>query len=293
MQQLADSHIHLYPPGAEVAPGDSDLAVYDRLRATHNIECAVAIGFEGRTERHGDNAYLAAVASQLPWLAPLAYLPTTSSPTAATLHALPRQGFLGVAVWARSPEQVTQLLQWTPASIRAVSQVPVVSINATPSALAQLSEFVTALGPASVLISHLGLPGRFAHRPTAGGARHRIAPLLGLAGAPHVGVKLSGLHAICDPPTTYPHHQAAPFVDSVLDSFGPDRLYWGSDFPPSRVAASFAHTIDLALLADLSQGELDRVMHGNLVELIATARTAWLPAPAPAHPPDDTETRTT
>jgi predicted TIM-barrel fold metal-dependent hydrolase len=112
------------------------------------------------------------------------------------------------------------------------------------------------------------MPGRYAAPPAVADAAERLAPLLALARLPHVLVKVSGLYAISDPAHEYPHAAAAPFVDLVLDHFGPSRCLWGSDFSPALDFVSFAQTASNRWLDRLREDERTAVMGGNLLRLL-------------------------
>ena len=73
--------------------------------------------------------------------------------------------------------------------------------------------------------------------------RQRLALLLALADHQNVMVKISGLYAISDPSHGYPHEAARPFIDLVLERFGPSRCLWGSDFSPALEHVSFPQTV--------------------------------------------------
>ncbi|MER7455792.1 amidohydrolase family protein [Micromonospora sp. NPDC126480] len=115
-----------------------------------------------------------------------------------------------------------------------------------------------------MLISHLGLPGAHTVPPDRDVATSALEPLLGLADLPRVGVKISGLYAASDPSHAYPHDSARPFVDVLLDAFGPRRLYWGSDFSPSLDHVSFIQTLHPVGLDALSPADTADVYGGNL-----------------------------
>jgi L-fuconolactonase len=60
-----------------------------------------------------------------------------------------------------------------------------------------------------------------------------------------------------------------PYVDRLVEIFGPERLMFGSDWPVCTAAASYAEVVDLAssLLAQrLGPAETDMVMTTNAVE---------------------------
>ncbi len=75
--------------------------------------------------------------------------------------------------------------------------------------------------------------------------------------------KLSGLVTEAAPDWTV--DDLRPYVDHLLNTFGPSRLIWGSDWPVCTLASSYERwleTTDL-LLSQLSSSERDAVMGGN------------------------------
>ncbi|WP_037313311.1 amidohydrolase family protein [Ruegeria halocynthiae] len=56
-----------------------------------------------------------------------------------------------------------------------------------------------------------------------------------------------------------------PYVDHLLDTFGPSRLIWGSDWPVCTLACSYDRWLDTtdALLKDLTDTERSAVLGGN------------------------------
>ena len=87
-----------------------------------------------------------------------------------------------------------------------------------------------------------------------------------LSRRPNVSCKLSGLVTEAGPAWT--GNQIAPYVTHLLESFGPNRLMFGSDWPVCLLAASYSDVFELAL--DLvgglvSQSELDAVFGANAI----------------------------
>jgi predicted TIM-barrel fold metal-dependent hydrolase len=76
-------------------------------------------------------------------------------------------------------------------------------------------------------------------------------------------VKLSGLTAYAPAGSGMP--AIRPYVDHVLERFGPGRMLWGSDWPVVDLGAGLPGWIDLtrAILADLSGDERATVTQGN------------------------------
>jgi L-fuconolactonase len=108
------------------------------------------------------------------------------------------------------------------------------------------------------VLDHLG------KAPIASG---RLEPwatgLRSLAAEPNVWCKLSGVHTIAAPGATYA--DLAPFVETALDAFTPARVLFGSDWPVSLQAATYAEVLQAAeqACAPLSDAERAGVLGGN------------------------------
>jgi len=85
-----------------------------------------------------------------------------------------------------------------------------------------------------------------------------------LAQFPNVSCKLSGLVTEADWQHWTPE-QIVPFLDVAFESFGPERLMIGSDWPVCLVAASYAQTIEVAKthLLKLNPTSREAVLGGN------------------------------
>jgi len=88
-----------------------------------------------------------------------------------------------------------------------------------------------------------------------------------LARRPHVCCKLSGMVTEAD----FEHWTEAdlrPYYDAALESFGPARLLFGSDWPVCSLAASYSQWSDLVQLwvSELSQDEQDQILGANAVQ---------------------------
>jgi predicted TIM-barrel fold metal-dependent hydrolase len=271
----ADAHAHLFAEGfggvlGGPPVGSDELSQYERLRRHHGIERTLVIGYEGERRYQGNNDYVLALAQSLPWIAPVAYLPISPTPTVDNLLSLHVRGALGFAVYLPGHADGATFADWPSETLRELrSQRAILSLNAPPPATSAAAEVIRGLDECPVLISHLGLPGRFASVPSLEDARQHLKPLLALSRFEHVSVKLSGLYAISDPPHGFPHAAAKPFVQTLLDAFTPARLLWGSDFSPALDFVSFAQTTDPQMLDDCSAAEAEAVMGGNLLRLLA------------------------
>lgn len=276
MTAKADAHLHIFARGFQgvhgVSPaGDDELLVYERLRIYHGIERALIVGYEGHERYRSNNRDILGLASTRAWMTPLVYLSATHPPSLQSLEAFYAQGAAGYVLYVRNPAEAFSLERWPRAIFSELcAQRPIISINAPPEGIAELRASVEKLGEGChVLFSHLGLPGRYSSLPTRAEARERLGPLVSLADLPHVGVKVSALYAISEPPHNFPHEVAGPFVFVLLEAFGPSRVMWGSDFPVALDFVSFPQLLEVKALDACTPKEREAVMGGNLLR--------WLP----------------
>jgi len=83
-------------------------------------------------------------------------------------------------------------------------------------------------------------------------------------------VKMSGIAAYAAAETAS-LATLSPWLDTVLEAFGPGRIVWGSDWPVVNLGGGVAGWLDISdawLAARLSEAEADQVRHGN-------ARAIW------------------
>lgn len=80
----------------------------------------------------------------------------------------------------------------------------------------------------------------------------------------HVGCKVSGMVTEADWSSWTPR-DLQPYIDRVLDVFGPDRLLFGSDWPVCLLAASYGDVVAAAgaTLSGLSESDRAKVFGGT------------------------------
>jgi L-fuconolactonase len=123
-----------------------------------------------------------------------------------------------------------------------------------------LETFVTRFPTLRIVIDHGAKPpirdGRSGWQSWADGITR-------LASLPHVQCKLSGLATEAAPGWTEATLQ--PYVDHLLQSFGPARLMWGSDWPVLNLNGDYLlwHSVANTLLAGLSDSERVAVFGAN------------------------------
>ena len=154
--------------------------------------------------------------------------------------------------------------------LRAVESAGVVyDLLVRPRELPAASETVRELPGLRFGLDHIAKP------PIASGVLEPWqSAVRGLAGLPNVFCKLSGMVTEADW-ATWTVDSLRPYVDVVLDAFGPRRLLFGSDWPVCLLAASYAEVVRAAraLTSDLSVAEQERVFGGTAEEVYRLAAT--------------------
>jgi L-fucono-1,5-lactonase len=128
-----------------------------------------------------------------------------------------------------------------------------------PRELPAALDMVRALPDLRFVVDHLAKPAI---------RSGQLAPWAGLMAAvadcPNAWCKLSGLVTEADW-TSWTLADLSPYVDHALDSFGPERLLFGSDWPVCLLAAPYAGVVDAALqlTAGLSDPERAAIFGEN------------------------------
>jgi len=135
--------------------------------------------------------------------------------------------------------------------LRAVADAGLVyDLIVRPHQLEAATDAAAAVPGMTFVLDHGGKP------PIASGVLEPWARALrALAARPNVVCKLSGLVTEAAAGTTASGF--APYVDVILNAFGPDRVMFGSDWPVCLLATGYAEVVDLAsaLVADLGKAE--------------------------------------
>jgi len=111
-----------------------------------------------------------------------------------------------------------------------------------------LNQFVRRHPDLSVVIDHGAKP------PVAAGALEPWrARMSALAELPHLSVKLSGLLTEAAPGQDA--RAITPYVDHLIDVFGPERMIWGSDWPVLNLAGDYGGWLSMARGLTAALGE--------------------------------------
>ncbi|MFF5284541.1 amidohydrolase family protein [Streptomyces sp. 62] len=128
-----------------------------------------------------------------------------------------------------------------------------------PHQLPAATAVAASLTGLTFVLDHLGKP------PVATGALRPWADdLRRFAALPNTVAKLSGLLTEASPGRG-DVDSLRPYADTALDTFGPHRLLYGSDWPVSTLEADYADVLHLTdhLTEALSPTEKDAVFHHN------------------------------
>lgn len=120
-------------------------------------------------------------------------------------------------------------------------------------------ELLKACPDQTYTLDHCGVPD-----VAAGDWEAWRAGIDAIAAFPNVVVKLSGITTYCAPGTASTA-LVRPYVEHLLEAFGPDRMLWGGDWPVVNLGAGLPGWIDITreLLAGLSEAEQHAIAEGT------------------------------
>ena len=278
MPNRADAHMHLFRPGYASSLPEScrrvqpdEVTLYSALAEQYGIQQVLAVGYEGESWAAGNNRYLAGLAADHAWIRPVVFVDDLARLGLPPLEGWQRDGFIGLSLYLFT-EHAVSALALVPDEVWAwmVRQHWLVSVNSRGERWTAWVPVLRRYPDLCLLVSHLGLP-----RPVAGALdttmiRHELGEVCSLSKFPGVRVKLSGFYALTEPAYDYPHRAAWPYVEVLLDDFGPSRLLWGSDFSPSLEWLGFPQTFGLlAEMPFLDEPDRQRIEGENLLALLA------------------------
>jgi L-fuconolactonase len=300
---IVDAHHHVWDPAArrhawlDGIPALNrrfGLADFELASASAGVTASVLVQVLASTAETQEFLALAAGSSQPPPAppAPLAS-PAPLSPPAPSWPLGPPGIVAGVVGWTdlTSPAVADEIarLRDVPGGDRLVGIRHLVQDEPDPGWLgrADVLRGLRAVGAAGLVYDLLVRPGQLpaALTVTAAlgdvrfvldhGAKPEIAQgrlepwaslIRGLATRPNVYCKVSGLVTEAGP--DWRPAQIAPYVDHLLDCFGPGRLIFGSDWPVCTLAAGYGEVLALArdtLGSRLGPAQIDAVFAANAV----------------------------
>jgi L-fuconolactonase len=271
---IVDAHHHIWDPAArrhawlDGLPALNrafGLAFFERASQPEGVTASVLVQVLASTEETEEFLALAAGAGTVAGV--VGWTDLTSPAVAdeiARLQALPGGGRLaGIRHlaqdepdpdWLRRPEVGRGIRA---AGAAGLAYDLLVRPHQLPAALAVTGE----LADVRFVLDHGAKPAI-----ASGGLEPWAAQISELAARPNVSCKVSGLVTEAGP--GWRPAQFVPYIDHLVDRFGPERLMFGSDWPVCTLAASYAEVVALArdaLAGRLGPTELDAVFGGNAI----------------------------
>ncbi len=252
-----DSHCHISLSWYE--PVETLLFQMDRYAVTH----AVLVQMQGQT----NNDYLFASVRCYPGrFAPVVVVDTERTDAPETLHRLAAQGASGIRLrtTTRSPGD-DPLAIWRAAGRLGLA----VSCFGSSAEFASddFAALVRSLPDVRIVIEHLG---SHSHPDTTDAERATRQQAFALARFPNCAIKVTGLGEFCHRamPVTEPFpfvQPIPPYLQQVYDAFGPQRMMWGSDYPPVDAREGYGNALHgtMAQFADMSDDDRAAIFGGT------------------------------
>ena len=193
------------------------------------------------------------------------WVPLVDPAVRGTLEELAQDPYLRACrhVLQDEPDDAYMLRQDFNDGVHAVTEAGLVyDILVFERHLPQTLQFVDRHPDQVFVLDHIGKP-----RIRDGSFDAWRAAIRDLARRPNLYCKISGMVTEADW-ERWSEAELAPYIDAVLDAFGPRRLMYGSDWPVCLVAAGYARWFELVagFAARLSAEERDRVLGGTAIE---------------------------
>lgn len=140
----------------------------------------------------------------------------------------------------------------------------IASLAVTSAWFADLSAIASRHPALPILLHHMSLPSKSIDR------ERDIEALLALATQPSIGVKVSGFNYNSDDSWDFPYRDSVNLFTRILQEFGPERLYWGSDFPASRDMLTYRQAIEVVKTHCAFAGDqaVAAILGGNAARLL-------------------------
>ena len=208
---------------------------------TSGVDRAVFIQYAGNS----DNQYmLDSMAAQPGKFQAAMIVDPTDDGTAVRQWA--ERGIIGIRLPANSRADCADpLAQWRTAAELGL----VVSAPSNPQSLLsdEFAEVLRKFPNLSIVIEHLAGIGEGRQPPY-----DTFKKILELAEKPNLSIKLPGFGEIC--PVPLPFDPIPPLADMAIEAFSPQRVMWGSDYPPVSRREGYDNSLKVPMdyLSDLS-----------------------------------------
>lgn len=287
---IVDAHCHAWPRWPYVAdvphPDFADIESLLHTMDRHGVERATVVcarigpgTTNGRgAPNHDNNDYVAAFARRHPdRISALVDVDSYWSPehhapgaTGRLLREVERTGATGFSHYFSGPNDGWLASDEGAAFFAAAADAHLLaSLSIGAAWFADLRAIARANPTLPILIHHMSVP----HRSAEGYREADVAELLACAAEPNIGVKISGFNYNSARAWDYPYADSRELFRRIHAAFGPDRLYWGSDFPVStEEMLTYRQALEVVRThCDfLTPADLDLVLGGNLQRLLTS-----------------------
>jgi L-fuconolactonase len=131
-----------------------------------------------------------------------------------------------------------------------------------PKHLERAARLVGAFPHQRFVLDHLGKPFI-----KAGAMQPWKSDLTRLAAHPNLWCKLSGIVTEADW-ANWTYEDLLPYMETVLELFGPDRILLGSDWPVCRLAGEYGQVVRIVqdFISSLNIRDQEKILHKNAVD---------------------------
>lgn len=152
-----------------------------------------------------------------------------------------RYGHRGFTHYVKSGDDGAWLLEEEGLNFLATAERlnQILSISCSPIVHPVLRQVAERFPTLTILCHHMA-----GVRATEPAPQPRLSEVLRSASMPNICVKLSGFHYVSSVPYGFPFADCAEVVQKLYDAYGPDRLFWGSDYPVVRKALTYQQALE-------------------------------------------------
>lgn len=238
---IIDSHVHLWA-NSKPNPGHRQVPVLtaeDLLKEMDAAGVDAAVIQPPNWDPTSNEVAVEAARKYPQRYAVLGWLPLDKPESRALIDGWKkRPGMLGLRFTFMLPHQVNWptdgTMDWLwPAAEKAQLPVALGAANFLPL-LGQIAERHPGL---RLIIDHFGMPSRLKDAA----AFENLPTLLALAKHKNIAVKVSGAPGLSSEP--YPFRNVHEPIHAIYDSFGPERMFWGTDI--TRLACSWRECVTM------------------------------------------------
>lgn len=143
--------------------------------------------------------------------------------------------------------------------LAAEAGIPIMAHTAT--VMPEMMKIVSSYPTLQLIIDHMGLSSEIARANQREAAIERT---LAFSAHPNVAVKLSNAPVYSH--EAFPFRDMAPFISKMIDAFGPDRCFWGTDVSHSLKYATYKQSVaHFTEHLDFLKGETRKMVMGRSI----------------------------